>query len=128
MAHRLAQDEGRPINHKRIARIMSEQLVGSSIRKLRYPEHWYRERHKERLSDRRCSSNVLNRDFASSRPLTKLVTDVTWVSFAGGTLYLSTIMDLFDHQIVAYEVKGLYQVLQRSENPKEFGLPKPNLV
>jgi len=105
MAQYLTLLEGIPINHKRIARIMREHLLNARIRKRRHPEYWYRQRHAERLSDRQCAPNILGRNFTSPTPLRKLATDVTWVSFAGGTLYLSALMDLFNREIISYELR-----------------------
>ena len=102
MARYLSLTEGTPINHKRIARIMNEHLLNARIRKRWHPAYWYQQRHRERLSDRQCGPNILARDFHSAFPLKKLVTDVTWISFVGGTLYLSAVMDLFNHEIVSY--------------------------
>jgi putative transposase len=102
MARYLSLTEGIPINHKRIARIMNENLLNARVRKRRHPAYWYRQRHRERLSDRQCGPNILARNFSSILPLKKLVTDVTWVTFAGGMLYLSAVMDLFNHEIVSY--------------------------
>jgi len=102
MAHVLSEQEQVPINHKRIARIMQKYLLGARIRLRRHPEYWYRQRHKVRLSDRQCAPNILNRDFLAPCPLKKLVTDVTWISCADGTLYLSAVMDLFNRQIISY--------------------------
>ncbi len=104
MAGYIAQHEGMPINHKRIARIMHEYLLNARVRTRRHPAYWYRQRHAQRLSDRQCAPNVLDREFTSDLPLKKLVTDVTWVNFAGGTLYLSALMDLFNHEIISYEI------------------------
>ena len=102
MAHALSRQTQEPINHKRIARIMREYLLGARIRLRRHPAYWYRQRHSVRLSDRQCAPNILNRDFLAACPFKKLVTDVTWISCADGTLYLSAVMDLFNHQIVSY--------------------------
>jgi len=104
MAHALSKQTQEPINHKRIARIMREYLVGAQIRLRRHPAYWYRQRHTERLSDRQCAPNILNRDFLASCPRKKLVTDVTWITCADGTLYLSAVMDLFNRQIVSYSL------------------------
>jgi len=104
MAHALSKQVQEPVNHKRIARIMREYLVGARVRLRRHPEYWYRQRHSVRLSDRQCAPNILNRDFLSSCPRKKLVTDVTWITCADGTLYLSAVMDLFNRQIMSYSL------------------------
>jgi putative transposase len=50
------------------------------------------------------AENVLNRDFTAKRPLQKLVTDVTYLPFGNKLLYLSTIMDVFNREIIAYTI------------------------
>ena len=59
MAHALSKHAQEQINHKRIAKIMREYLVGARIRLRRHPEYWYRQRHTVRLSDRQCAPNIL---------------------------------------------------------------------
>jgi putative transposase len=46
--------------------------------------------------------NILNRDFSTTAPNQKWVTDVTYVWTHSGWAYLSTIKDLYDNFIVAY--------------------------
>lgn len=50
------------------------------------------------------AENLLNRDFTANRPLQKLVTDVTYLPFGNKLLYLSTIMDVFNREIIAYTI------------------------
>lgn len=50
------------------------------------------------------SDNQLNRDFQASRPNEKWVTDITYLIFNGQRLYLSAIKDLYNNEIVAYEI------------------------
>lgn len=50
------------------------------------------------------TDNKLDRDFKSIRPLQKLVTDITYLNFGKTTLYLSSIMDLYNREIVAYTI------------------------
>jgi putative transposase len=52
----------------------------------------------------RAAPNILERDFEASRPNEKWVTDVTEFSVAGDKLYLSPILDLFNGEIVSYEI------------------------
>lgn len=47
--------------------------------------------------------NLLNRNFAASRPNQKWVTDISYIHTKEGVLYLSVIRDLFDNSIVAYK-------------------------
>ncbi|MDM5317967.1 IS3 family transposase [Fictibacillus sp. b24] len=48
--------------------------------------------------------NLLQRDFSAILPNQKWVTDITYIQYGSSTLYLSTIMDLFNNQIVAYKL------------------------
>lgn len=50
------------------------------------------------------AENLLNREFSAERPLQKLVTDVTYLPFGKTLLYLSTIMDVFNREIIAYTI------------------------
>ncbi|QFF99301.1 IS3 family transposase [Psychrobacillus glaciei] len=48
--------------------------------------------------------NVLNRNFIASKPNEKWVTDITYIQYGSVTLYLSTIMDLYNNEIVTYKL------------------------
>ncbi|WP_426606407.1 IS3 family transposase [Bacillus licheniformis] len=48
--------------------------------------------------------NTLNRNFKASRLNEKWVTDITYLPYGSTMLYLSTIMDLYNNEIVAYKI------------------------
>ncbi|WP_438315036.1 IS3 family transposase [Sporosarcina sp. FA9] len=48
--------------------------------------------------------NLLNRNFTASAPNEKWVTDITYIQYGSTTKYLSTIMDLYNNEIVAYKL------------------------
>lgn len=48
--------------------------------------------------------NILARQFQAARPNQKWVTDVTEFNVRGEKLYLSSVMDLYNGEIVAYEM------------------------
>ena len=50
-------------------------------------------------------TNLLKRDFSAQRPLEKFLTDITEVQCADGKLYVSPIMDCFNGEIVALEMR-----------------------
>jgi len=52
----------------------------------------------------KIAPNLLNRDFHAERPNQKWVTDVTEFSLFGQKLYLSTILDLYNSEIVSYAI------------------------
>ena len=49
-------------------------------------------------------NNFLARNFSASRPLEKLVTDVSYIYSQQGRMYLSVIKDLYDNSILAYTI------------------------
>ncbi|WP_081742138.1 IS3 family transposase [Mesobacillus boroniphilus] len=48
--------------------------------------------------------NLLQRNFTASAPNQKWVTNITYIQYGSSTMYLSTIMDLFNNEIVAYKM------------------------
>lgn len=50
------------------------------------------------------ADNLLKRDFQADQPLQKLVTDITYLPFGQKQLYLSSIQDLFNGEIIAYSI------------------------
>lgn len=50
----------------------------------------------------RIAENILARDFTADQPNQKWVSDVTEFRLGGRKVYLSPVMDLFDHQIIAF--------------------------
>ncbi len=54
------------------------------------------------------ADNTLDRDFNATAPLQKLVTDITYVPFGQSMLYLSSIMNLYNGEIIAYTVGGTH--------------------
>ncbi len=48
--------------------------------------------------------NILNRNFTASRSNEKWVTDITYLPYGSTMMYLSTIIDLYNNEIVAYKI------------------------
>lgn len=48
--------------------------------------------------------NLLERNFFASKPNEKWVTDITYVQYGSITLYLATILDLYNNEVVAYKL------------------------
>jgi len=48
--------------------------------------------------------NYLNREFDTAKPNEKWVTDITYLPYGEKMLYLSTIMDLYNNEILAYTI------------------------
>ncbi len=50
------------------------------------------------------AENQLNRAFRATAPFQKLTTDITYLPFGQSILYLSSIMDLYNGEIIAYTI------------------------
>ena len=55
--------------------------------------------------------NILNRNFRAERPLEKIVTDVTYIKHKGKWYYLTGYLDLFNNEIVAWELSDTFDNL-----------------
>jgi transposase InsO family protein len=91
----LQQKKGIVVNPKAVLRLMNKLGIHSRARKRKMYKKL------EELGTYHTYPNVLNRDFAATRPNQKWVTDVTYILTQPGWCYLSTIKDLFDGFIVA---------------------------
>lgn len=85
----------KPINYKRVLRLMKIKGIQSVIRrkKKKYP----------RSTPQHVAENLLNREFQATAPNEKWVTDVTEFKYGHGQkAYLSAILDLHDKSIVSF--------------------------
>ena len=87
---------GQTVNHKTVQRLMGQLKLKSLVRPKRY-RSW-------RGEVGRIAPNVLNREFSAQQPNEKWVTDVTEFNVLGQKLYLSPVMDLYNGEIVAYQM------------------------
>ena len=98
------------INHKKIRRIMSQNGLFGKQPKNKY--HSYKGDNGESKENLLLYKEVdeVNhkteyiRDFRTSKPNEKWTTDVSEFKAAGGKLYLSPILDMYDSSIVSYDI------------------------
>lgn len=86
------------VNHKRVYRLMKELNIKSVIRKKVY---------KRKFKPSSVADNILNRDFNTNNPLQKLCMDITYIPIdksARRFLYLNAVKDVFNGQIIAYDL------------------------
>ncbi|WP_435368038.1 IS3 family transposase [Paenibacillus pasadenensis] len=111
--------EGLLVNRKKVRRLMRELGIRSVIRK------------KRPLAGRKPSvvfANVLNRDFKAEAPFSKLVTDITYVRIGHDFSYLSTVMDLHNNEIVAWELSERNDLNLVFDTVKQLGIRKGALL
>ncbi|GHV00638.1 hypothetical protein FACS1894211_08460 [Clostridia bacterium] len=75
----------------------------------------------------RIAPNILDRNFVSKKPYEKLVTDITEFSLFNEKFYLSSLLDIYNGEIVSYNITAspnfalvkdmLEAALARIENP-----------
>lgn len=93
------QNKGNKINHKTVHRIMRKLgLKGKSPRKnKRYSSY--------KGTIGKVADNILNRQFSVDVPNKVFVTDVTEFNLGSlGKVYLSPVMDLFNREIIGYDI------------------------
>ena len=88
---------GTVVNHKLVQRLMLLLGLKSLVRPKKYQS--YRGRHHTQVAD------SLQRRFYAAQPNQKWVTDVTEFNVRGNKLYLSPVLDLYNGEIVAYDMQ-----------------------
>lgn len=99
------RNNGVVLNHKTVQRLMVQMGLKSQIRKVRYRSY------KGEVG--RIAPTIINRDFAASAPNRKWATDVTQINIRPEKLYLSSILDMFNGEIISYNISST-PILNRS--------------
>ena len=89
-------NQQRYLNPKTVQKLMGQLGLKSTVRPKRYQSY--------RGSIGKAAPNLLERNFAASKPNQKWVTDVTEFNIRGQKLYLSPILDLYNQEIISYEI------------------------
>jgi putative transposase len=78
----------------------------------------------------RIAPNILQRDFKASKPNEKWVTDITEFHLFGEKLYFSPILDLFNSEVVAYQIerRAVLPLVTNAVIENFFGLLKSELL
>lgn len=92
----LLRQSGLVINHKTVFRLMDSLKLKSLIRRKKYKSY--------KGEQGKIAPNILDRSFKAKRPNQKWTTDVTEFNVSGKKLYLSPVLDLYNQEIVCYEL------------------------
>jgi putative transposase len=84
------------INHKTVFRLMKLLGLKSLIRLKKYKSY--------KGEQGKIAPNLLKRNFKADAPNQKWATDITEFNISGNKLYLSPIIDLYNQEIVSYEL------------------------
>ncbi len=83
------------INHKSVQRIMQKNQWQCRVKM---------KKRKKSGQPYSVVDNILDRNFQSDRPLEKLVTDITYLPYGQKQLYLSSILDLYNGEVIAFTI------------------------
>ena len=84
-------------DRKTVGKLMKEMNLKAIIRQPK-------SNNRQRGTESNTAPNIINRNFVSEAPNQKWTTDVTEFAVAGRKLYLSTIIDMFNSEVIAYEL------------------------
>lgn len=117
------KNKGILINHKTVLRLMNHLGLKSLIRVKKYKS--YKGEHGK------IAPNILKRNFKAVMPNQKWATDITEFSIFGKKLYLSPIIDLFNGEIISYDLSErpvFNQILSMLKKSFEKIPDKTNLI
>lgn len=92
----LLHQHGQIINHKTVLRLMQILKLKSIIRVKKYRSY--------KGEQGKIAPNLLNRVFKAEKPNQKWATDITEFHVSGKKLYLLPVIDLYNQEIVSYEL------------------------
>lgn len=84
------------INHKTVSKLMLQMGLKCEVRLKRYRSY--------KGDVGKIAPNILERNFKAEKPNQKWVTDVTEFSIHGVKCYLSPIIDLYNREIISYNI------------------------
>lgn len=94
----LLNETGWIINLKKVRRIMKKYGL-----RVRYHKVFKKNMNKKRIEEN-IKPNLLKRNFNAEAPNQKWSTDITYLIHNGKRMYLSSIMDLYSRNIIAYKI------------------------
>jgi transposase InsO family protein len=90
------RNRGYSMNHKTVSKLMLSLGLKCEVRMKRYRSY--------KGGVGRIAPNMLERNFKAERPNQKWATDVTEFSIQGTKCYLSPIIDLYNREVISYNV------------------------
>ncbi|CAM3845173.1 Integrase catalytic domain-containing protein [Polynucleobacter arcticus] len=90
------------LDPKTVQKLMGQLGLKSTVRPKRYQSY--------KGSVGKVAPNLLERHFVASKPNQKWVTDVTEFNIGGQKVYLSPILDLYNQEIISYEIADRPQI------------------
>ena len=104
-------NQGYTLNHKTVQRLMGQLGLKSLVRIKKYRSY--------RGETGKLAPNIINRNFHAEKPNQKWTTDITEFALFGKKLYLSPILDMYNGEIISYNISdrpSLEQVMDMLDN------------
>ena len=114
---------GYTINHKTVSRLMKELGLKCQVRIKKYRSY--------RGEVGKIAPNIIDRNFKADAPNKKWATDITEFALFGRKIYLSPILDMYNGEIVSYNISErpvLYQVMDMLDKAFEKIPDNTNLI
>ena len=89
----------RKINNKRVRRLMMENGLLSAVRRKKWSDEVYAKRREMKAS---IPGDLIRQEFFALEPRKKMLEDITYLPGLEKTMYLNTIEDLYNGEILAY--------------------------
>jgi len=101
MAKEVSKRLNRAVNAKLVLRLMRENGLLSAVRRKKYSDEVYLRR---RELKNNAPPDLIKQNFFALAPRTRLAQDITYLPGTERTLYLNTIEDLFNGEILAWKI------------------------
>lgn len=113
---------GLVMNNKKILRIMNKYNI-----RVKY-KHIFKINYSKKYLKENIQENKIRQNFKAQKENEKWCTDITYLTYSGKTVYLSTILDLYNRKVISYEIskrnnnelviKTLNNAIKRAKNTK----------
>lgn len=99
MTRLVSERIGKKVNSKRIRKLMKENELLSVVRRRKWTDEVYAKRRELKAS---IPPDLIKQRFFSSEPRKKMLVDITYLPGLEKTMYLNTIEDLYNGEILAH--------------------------
>ena len=99
MTRLVSKEYGRRVNRKRVRRLMKENDLLSAVRRRKWSDEVYAKRREMKAS---IPAYLIKQEFFSLAPRKRMLEDITYLPGLEKTMYLNSIIDLYNGEILAY--------------------------
>lgn len=99
MTSLVSKEYGKRVNRKRVRRLMQENDLLSAVRRRKWSDEVYAKRREMKAN---VPADLIKRDFFAFMPRRRMLEDITYLPGLEKTMYLNTIVDLYNGEILAH--------------------------